>query len=414
MLTNEQFLKYLRDGLNHLYEPQHLRQSPLAALFGVADRHDTSSALRRILVEAIGSLKPKTDEPAQSQAWETYESLFYRYVEQLTQRDVADQLGMSVRTLRRRERVALETLTSLLWEQFDLDAVLEEDTDGAIETTDHSAPDGSAVSEELAWVKKAPQSPTDVNQLLEGVLDLAQRLAGQHHVRLDTAVADGLPRLAADPVAVRHSLLNLLSVVIPRASGGQVVFSARSLRWEVEFRVRCAKYTSGPKPALNNETDSLNIAQQLAELCGGLLDLAVDARAFDATLTLPALEQLPVLVIDDHADTLQLLQRYAAGTRYHLITTRDPEQALSLAENVSPQVIVLDVMMPKVDGWEVLGQLRQHPLTRHIPIVVCTILRQQEIAHFLGASAFVRKPVTRQVFLGVLDRQIEPTHTGSR
>ncbi len=116
---------------------------------------------------------------------------------------------------------------------------------------------------------------------------------------------------------------------------------------------------------------------------------------------------MPVLAIDDNTDTLQLLQRYTAGTQYRLIGTRDPEQALSLAEKLSPQIIVLDVMMPQVDGWKVLGRLQQHPLTGHIPIVVCTILAQEALALSLGASAFIRKPITRQEFLAALDHQVE-------
>jgi CheY-like chemotaxis protein len=67
---------------------------------------------------------------------------------------------------------------------------------------------------------------------------------------------------------------------------------------------------------------------------------------------------------------------------------------------------MVDVMMPQVDGWEVLGQLREHPLSSHIPIVVHTILAQEELALSLGASAFLRKPVTRQDFLAALDRLI--------
>jgi CheY-like chemotaxis protein len=123
---------------------------------------------------------------------------------------------------------------------------------------------------------------------------------------------------------------------------------------------------------------------------------------------------LPVLVVDDNADVLQLLQRYSAGTRYRLIGTRDPEQVLSLTEKFSPQVIILDVMMPQVDGWRVLGRLRQHPRTSHIPIIVCTILAQEALALSLGASAFIRKPVTRQVFLAALDHQVALTGTTPR
>lgn len=165
------------------------------------------------------------------------------------------------------------------------------------------------------------------------------------------------------------------------------------------------------KPARSSRDDaaSLDLARQLAELCGGRLAHAGDEEPFDARLTLPSIEQLPVLVIDDNADTLQLLRRYAAGTRYHLATTQDPAQALSLADKVLPRIIVLDVMMPRVDGWKVLAQLRQHPSTGHTPIVVCTILPQEEMAFALGASGFIRKPVTRQAFLAALDRQITQT-----
>ena len=79
-----------------------------------------------------------------------------------------------------------------------------------------------------------------------------------------------------------------------------------------------------------------------------------------------------------------------------------------------PLIIVLDVMMPGVDGWEVLGNLRQNPVTSSIPIVVCTILPQVEMARLLGASAFLSKPVTRHAFLAVLTQQTEATAPESR
>lgn len=405
MLTSEQFLKHLRDALNNLYEPHRLRESPLAALFGVAGRFDTPTALQRILIEAIESLEPGADEPAQSRAWEIYEPLFYRFVERLSQPEVADQLGLSPRHLRRKEHAALQALASVLWEQYRLEEVTPDANDGG--QAPAPAMEESVVHKELAWLKEGAQAgPTSLNDVLPTLLDLARGLASQYGVALAVSIPAALPPVAADPVALRQCLLNLLGVVIPRAAGGQVNIAARTLRWEVELRVSCDAYPSGPKPSVGNETASLNIAQQLAELAGGRLSLAVDARAFDARLTLPAVEQLPVLVIDDNVDTLQLLQRYTAETRYRLITTRDPAQALSLAETLSPAIILLDVMMPRVDGWQVLGQLRQHPLTRHIPVIVCTILPQEEWARYLGASAFMRKPVTREALLAALDAQV--------
>lgn len=411
MLTSEQFFKHLRDALNHLYDPDYLRRSPLAALFGTADRFDAPATLRRILTDAIEALKPKIGEPPRSHSRRVYDLLLYRYVQQFSQQEVANQLGMSVRHLRREQRAALETLAYRLWEQFDLENRLRDDTDIDI-TPQDAAPrpdEGPAVNEDLAWLKDVPpERPTNLAQTLPAVLDLIRPLAVQHNVGLETALADTLPNLAVHPVALRQTLLNLLSVAVRRAEGEDVCISASPLRWEVEVQVRCTEVPAAVRPASDDEQTSLDMAHRLADLCGGRLALSTGTGVLDATLILPALEQLPVLVIDDNADTLQLLQRYAAGTRYRLVVTQNPEQAIGLAEEFSPQIILVDVMMPQIDGWEVLGQLRQHPLTSHIPIVVHTILAQEELALSLGASALLRKPVTRQGFLAALDR-IVPT-----
>lgn len=405
-MTREEFLLHLRDALNHLYDPERLRRNPLAALFGVAHRFDTASALQRILTDAIQSLKPSPGEPPQSPAWQIYEPLFYRYVEQWSAEEVADQLGITTRHLRRWQHVAQEALADLLWRQFGLTERLEAEISEA-SNAQHPRPDLATLQQELTWLQKASgTSFSDLSQVLPPVLDLVQKLAERHRVQLDPVLAEGLPRVGIAPVALRQILISLFSVVIPRAAGGQVSFSVRPSQWDVEARIRCPQYPAGPQPPLDDEATNLNMARQLSELCGCSLALSADARGFDAVLTIPALEQIPVLAIDDSADTLQLLQRYTTATRYRLVGTRDPEQGLYLAEQIAPQVIVLDVMMPHVDGWEVLGRLRQHPRTSQIPIVVCTILAQRELALLLGASDFVRKPVTRAEFLRALDRQI--------
>jgi CheY-like chemotaxis protein len=71
------------------------------------------------------------------------------------------------------------------------------------------------------------------------------------------------------------------------------------------------------------------------------------------------------------------------------------------------------VMMPEVDGWKVMSKLRQHPLTSHIPILVCTILAQENLALALGASGFVQKPVTRRALLEALNHQAEMVQPAS-
>ncbi|HEY64301.1 MAG TPA: response regulator [Caldilineae bacterium] len=414
MVTREEFLLHLRDALNHLYNPERLRRNPLATLFGVADRFDTASALQRILIDAIETLKPPPGEPPQSPAWRVYEPLFYRYVEQLSAKEVADQLGVTERHLRRWQSAAQETLADLLWRQYGLSERLEAISH---QPSDHDGRDSTleALEQELAWFRESRGANfTDLTQVLPTVLDLVQKLAERYRVRIETSMVDDLPKVGIASVALRQILINLFSVVIPRAEGGHVDFSAQPLHRDVEMRIRCPQYPSGPKPPLDDDATNLNTASHLAELCGCVLNLSADIRGFDAALIVPALEQIPVLVIDDSADALQLFRRYTTATRYRLVGTRDPEQGISLATQISPQIIVLDVMMPHLDGWEVLGRLRQHPATSHIPIIVCTILAQRDLALLLGASDFVRKPVTRADFLSALDRQLDQMGPGPR
>ncbi len=409
-ITRGQLPKYLREALNHLRDPNYLRQSPLVILFGVADESDTPAALRRILIEAVKSLKPEADEPAQSPAWRLYESLFYRYVQYFSQLEVADQLGISTRQLRREQSIALEELASRLANRLGLEAKLDGDM-GKAEIV--SA--GDTTHDDLTWLKDAPPAiPTDLAQELPAVLNLAQPLATQHGVRLEIENGDGLPRLAVPPVALRQALLCLLSAAISRSAAGVVRIIIRLHGWEAEIEVCCAEIISASQEVLEDNASSLNLARRLADLFGGKLIITDDAQAFSAALTLPIQGQVPVLAIDDNPDTLHLLQRYTADTRYRLVGTQNPKQALSLAEELAPHIIVLDVMMPEIDGWEMLGRLRQHPLTSHIPIVVCSILTQEELALSLGASAFVRKPITRQAFLTALGDQVVLPGTGSR
>ena len=414
-LQREAFLKELHRALAHLYDAKHLRATPLAALLQVGDRFDVSSALRSILTEAIQSLKPPDREPPESRAWLLYESLHCCYIQRLSQQVVADQLAISPRQLRREQHAAIEALADHLWERFGLEARRQHSLPvaspaGAAVAAYHSAGD------ELAWLKNTPlERPTDLSEALPAVVDLIRPLAEQCRVRLEVKREDELPDLAVHPVAFNQALLNVLSVAITRVpSGSSVCISAGALAWHVQIVVYCALPLSGPRPASADDEANLDMARQLAEVSGGRLAIVEHPQeAFQATLTLPALGRLPVLVIEDNVDTLQLLQRYVSATRYRLLGARNPEEAFHVAQTVSPQIIVLDVMMPQVGGWNVLRALRQHPQTAQTPIIVCTILAQQALALCLGANVFLRKPITRPAFLAALDDQVARIGKGS-
>jgi CheY-like chemotaxis protein len=405
-LTYDQFVEHLRSALHYLHDPAQLRRSELAFLFRVEKRFDTTLALGQILTDAIRGLKPEPAEPPESRAWRIYDALFFRYVEGFDREAVAHQLGISGRQFRREQRAALEVLASRLWKQFDLETQLPQETwepkhgTSEVETM-------SAVTQELAWLKNAsPEKPTDLHEALQAVLELARPLARQSNVHLVTKLDDALPELAVPAAALKHCLLNMLSAAIIRAQNGSIRISAKLARGEIALGVECSEPVVRLESISSTETASLDMARHFADLCGGRLFLSQKNMIFAANLTLPVPEQIKVMVVDDNADALQLLQRYVSSTRYHIIGTRDPDKAVELAERISPQVIILDVMMPEIDGWQVLGQLRQHPTTSRIAIVVCTILPQESLALALDANAFLRKPFSRPELLHVLDKQI--------
>ena len=406
-LTFDRFVGDLRSALHYLYDPDQLRRSSLASLFGISG-FDAASALQRILTDAVEALQPGADEPPQSRAWRIYDALVYRYVRRFERDVVADQLGISGRQLRREQRAALEVLADHLWKQFGL-AVKAEDALTPAPVARAAGAAAQAKTEAPAWLRDLPpEKPAALRLVLQATLDLARPLSRQWTVRLDGVLDEELHDLAVPQVALRHALLSLLGIAIPRASGGSVVVSAVLACGIIELAVLATESAAEGGPLTEREVSSLDVARHLADAAGGALIFDADhgTQPFSAKLTLPILERVSVLVVDDNADVLQLFERYVSGSRYCLTVTHEPKRALGLAQTLEPQIIVLDVMMPEVDGWELLAQLRQQPETVDSAVIICTVLPQEALALGLGADAFLQKPVSQEEFLLALDRMV--------
>ena len=109
---------------------------------------------------------------------------------------------------------------------------------------------------------------------------------------------------------------------------------------------------------------------------------------------------------------MHFYQRYVQGTRYQIVPLAEGTRIVEMVEANQPQVIVLDVMLPDMDGWELLTSLREHPATRSLPIIICSVVREEELALALGAARYVAKPVRRQEFVQALDQVLEATSKG--
>ncbi len=104
-----------------------------------------------------------------------------------------------------------------------------------------------------------------------------------------------------------------------------------------------------------------------------------------------------ILIVDDEKDILDLLEFNLQAEGYHIVTARDGEQALELAERVNPDLIILDIMLPQKDGWTVLRELRAKPETASIPVIFLTA-KSSEIDEVvgleLGADDYIVKPIS--------------------
>ena len=126
-----------------------------------------------------------------------------------------------------------------------------------------------------------------------------------------------------------------------------------------------------------------------------------------------------ILIVDDDANNRLLLQVMLANEGYEIVTASAGTEALDLVEQLPPDLIVLDVMMPGMDGYQVATRIKANPATRHIPVIMLTALSDKNsMMHGLnaGAEEFLTKPVVRaelSVRVKNLLRLTEPGSSGA-
>lgn len=136
----------------------------------------------------------------------------------------------------------------------------------------------------------------------------------------------------------------------------------------------------------------------LAELADGATVVPPDGSAASDT----------VLVIDDDPAVCTLLVRALEGEGLTVRTATSGEEGLHLARMLRPTAITLDVLMPNLDGWTVLSELKADPDTADIPVIMLTIVDDHQRGFALGASEYLTKPVERKRLLDILRRYRRP------
>jgi two-component system alkaline phosphatase synthesis response regulator PhoP len=102
-----------------------------------------------------------------------------------------------------------------------------------------------------------------------------------------------------------------------------------------------------------------------------------------------------ILVVDDEVYLLQILDFSLGAEGYEVVTAEDGEQALQKAKSEQPDLIVLDIMMPKVDGYEACRKLKQDPSMKDVPVILLTAKGRdidRKLGLEVGADDYITKP----------------------
>ena len=234
---------------------------------------------------------------------------------------------------------------------------------------------------------------TEVQALLSPILE-------RHGIRTIVSVPDGLPRVAISGESLRQLLIATLGAFAD--SPGCSVIAINASQAQTSLSLTIAYPETAPDLSLSEcAMTTVSETAQMARCKTRWLRRAT--RAYGIELDIPANVRRPILIVDDNQDMLSLMQRYLQD-HFSLITLSTTDQVLENARRLQPLAITLDLMMPEQDGWQILQRLRSQPNTRDIPIVVCSVLRQADLALSLGADAFLEKPVQQEALLQVLLR----------
>jgi PAS domain S-box-containing protein len=111
-----------------------------------------------------------------------------------------------------------------------------------------------------------------------------------------------------------------------------------------------------------------------------------------------------VLAVDDDQDVIALIKTSLQNTPYTVVGVQDPLKLIELVQEMHPCAITLDVIMPDLNGWQILHQLKSNPATSSVPVIMLTVLSEPATGYVLGADDYLIKPFQKEMLLNTLQR----------
>jgi CheY-like chemotaxis protein len=407
---NDEFKSLVKDALSHLYDIGYLQNHPLleqvAIETGNVAAGGKARALFQALYDSIEELNPGSEHNRPAKPVRFYQILRKRYVEGIKAQDVALQLALSERQLFRELEHAIDSLCEVLWARYSSNPI--EDISGPAET--------SVASEALLITQYESEQWVNLIEVLEGlIVDLKPALDRRgSRLIIRPQLIDRLPSQRI-PVFTNRTLLRQLLMTLIAAISAQYP----GLPCEIDYQEDAASsaillnYPGDPSPEqLQATITSLQedrTVNELLEVLNAHLYYEGSAEGLRVELQLRSSRQT-ILIVEDNAETVRLFRRYLSLKAYRIFDAPTLNQALVFQRemNIPVHLILMDVMMPDQDGWEGLQKIKIHPELKDVPVVICSVLNQPEIAAALGASGYLRKPFSQDELIGVVEKYIIP------
>ena len=288
--------------------------------------------------------------------------------------------------------------------------------------------------------------PFELAPLVDNCFATVEPLLKREKVQLLKVMPDHLPEVLSDQDKLKQIIINLLSNALKFTEEGEVKLSV--LLDDTSLKVAVSDTGTGiPSDALEYIFDEfrqvdgsstrrhggtglgLSITKKLTHLLDGTIDVSsIEGKGSTFTITLPLAEKreaAPVeiakpeeksrafeeikgrkilLAIDDDPNVLMLLRQNLEEEGYYVVGALNADEGIRKAREIHPFAVTLDILMPQKDGWGVLSDLKADPATRHIPIIILSIIDNKELGFSLGAFDYLVKPFDKEAIMAALQR----------
>jgi CheY-like chemotaxis protein/two-component sensor histidine kinase len=276
----------------------------------------------------------------------------------------------------------------------------------------------------------------NISDLISSVMSTAVGLVKDKPIQLRSALAEDLPLVRADAMRIRQVLINFLSNAAKFTEEGEILVTAHVEKTEKgQDAVRVSVVDTGPGISEEDQAKlfqpfsqvdasltrrvggsglGLSICHHLIQMHNGQIGIqSAPGKGSTFYFSIPVVKKTKIggqederviLAIDDDPQIISLYERYLQPKGFHVIGLSDPAKARERVEQLKPFAITLDIMMPGYDGWQVLTDLKSSQETREVPVIVCSIVEDEEKGFSLGAADYLVKPVLEEDLLASLDR----------